>query len=154
MEIRQFKESDTLFLIELFRKTVHTVCRKDYSQKQLNVWAPEKIDVDRWIARFNSSFTVVAEEGQKIAGFTNLETDGCIDMFYVAAELQSQGVGSRLFDVIEKEARRRGLKKIQSDVSLTARSFFRSKGFFIEKEYSKGVGSVTFPSVIMAKILV
>lgn len=45
MTIRRFSESDTTKLIELFRETVHTVGQKDYSQEQLDVWAPEKTDL-------------------------------------------------------------------------------------------------------------
>lgn len=153
MEIRPFKLGDTPILIDLFRKTVHTICRKDYSQEQLDAWAPKEIDASKWTTRFASSFTVIAEDGRQVAGFANLENDGCVDMFYVAAEYQSQGVGSRLLESIEQEAKRQGLKKLHSDVSLTARPFFLSKGFAVENEYSKKVGAVTFPNTIVVKNL-
>lgn len=153
MEVRCFKDTDTPLLIELFRTTIHIVCSKDYSQDQLDTWAPEQIDVDKWTTRFSRSFTMVAEKNQQIAGFANLESDGCIDMFYVSAEFQSQGVGSRLFEALETEAKKRGLKKLHSDVSITARGFFISKGFIVEKEYSKRVGAVHFPNTIMTKTL-
>lgn len=53
MEIRRFSPADTRALIELFRNTVHVVCRRDYSYAQLEAWAPQDIDVDRWADRFN-----------------------------------------------------------------------------------------------------
>lgn len=153
MQIRPFRKNDTPALIRLFQETVHTVCRKDYSQEQLNAWAPEQIDEESWISRLAKSFTVVAEHSQQLAGFANLKADGCIDMFYVAAGYQHRGVGNLLFRAIEEEAKKLGLKKLQGDISLTARSFFLSKGFVVEREYSKKVGAVSFPNAIMVKTL-
>jgi GNAT superfamily N-acetyltransferase len=153
MEIRLFKNSDTSDLIELFRNTVHTVCKRDYSVEQLNTWAPKDIDAGKWATRFINSYTVVAEHEGQLAGFANLEANGCIDMFYVGASHQRQGVGSLLFEALESEAKIRGLKRLYSDVSITARQFFLSKEFVVEREYSKNVGAVTFPNTMMAKQL-
>ena len=74
-------------------------------------------------------------------------------MFYVGASHQSRGIGRQLFAALEAEAKSRGLKRLYSDVSVTARQFFLSKGFIVEKEYSKKVGVVTFPNTMMTKQL-
>lgn len=153
MKIRRFTSTDTPDLIELFRHTVHTVCTLDYSPEQLNAWAPQSIDTDKWTLRFARTFTVVAESEGQLVGFANLADDGCVDMLYVTATMQSQGVATRLISVLEDEARRLGIKRLYSDVSLTARKFFLSKGFTLENEYSKKVGEVIFPNAIMGKQL-
>lgn len=152
MKIRSFTTNDTPVLINLFRKTVHTVCKKDYSQEQLDAWAPNEIDESTWNARLNRSFAIVAEDNGSIVGFATLLPDGCIDMFYVACDSQSRGVGQRLFEALEAEAKLQNIIRLHSDVSLTARPFFFSKGFVIEKEYSKKIGNVTFLNAIMAKM--
>lgn len=46
--LRNVIESDTDNCIELFRNTIHTVNAKDYSQTQLDVWAPKVIDKKAW----------------------------------------------------------------------------------------------------------
>jgi putative acetyltransferase len=153
MKIRRFKTTDTPILIELFRNTVHTVCKKDYSEEQLKAWAPPQIDPSAWTDRFAKSFTIVAITGDEVVGFSNLREDGYIDMFYVAAAFQAQGVGKKLYSALEAEAVRSGIGRLTSDVSLTARKFFHSMGFAVEREYRKQVGTVTFPNAIMAKIL-
>lgn len=153
MKIRRFMAADTPKLIDLFRHTVHTVCSQDYTPDQLNTWAPQSIDTDRWIIRFTNSYTVIAESERNVTGFANLENDGCVDMLYVAALMQSQGIASKLLTALEDEAKRRHLKRLYSDVSLTARKFFLSKGFAIESEYSKKIGDVVFPNTIMGKII-
>lgn len=151
LRFRRYETADTAGLIELFRKTVHTVCRRDYSVDQLNAWAPAVIDPEKWTVRLGTSFTIVAESDGRLAGFANLKEDGCVDMLFVAVEWQSRNVATNLLVEIENEAKRRGLKRLYSDVSLTARRFFLGKGFVVEKEYSKNLGEVTFPNAIMAK---
>lgn len=150
---RQFTDNDSPQLVELFRHTVHTVCRSDYSPEQLNAWAPENIDIERFSTRLTNSFTLIALEGKTYAGFASLLTDGCVDMFYVSADSQGSGVGSLLMNALETEARLRGLKSLYSDVSLTAREFFLRKGFRIEKELTKTVSGIEFRNAIMKKDL-
>lgn len=48
MNIRKYKPSDCECLAELFYQTVHTVNAKDYSDKQLNVWATGSVDLKEW----------------------------------------------------------------------------------------------------------
>lgn len=151
--IRQYTDKDAPYLVDLFRKTVHTVCARDYSPEQLNAWAPVEIDIDRFSTRLKNSFTLVALEDESFAGFASLLADGCVDMFYVSADSQGSGVGSMLMNAIEIEARSKGLKFLFSDVSLSAREFFTRKGFRIEREYTKTVSETEFRNAIMRKDL-
>ena len=64
------------------------------------------------------------EESGKILGFAELEDDGHIDYFYCDHEHQRRGVGSRLYEAIEKEARRRAIQRLHAAVSVTAKAFF------------------------------
>jgi putative acetyltransferase len=153
MTLRRFAQNDIHELIDLFRETVHTVGKNDYTPEQLATWAPNDISVDKWLVRFQTSFTLIAELDGQIAGFANLKNDGYIDMMYVAASKQGRGVATALYLELEAEARKKNLKRLYSDVSLTARKFFLAKGFSIEKEYSKRVDNVEFPNAIMAKYL-
>jgi N-acetylglutamate synthase-like GNAT family acetyltransferase len=151
MQLRRFEPNDTNKLVELFRETVHTVCKTHYSSEQLNAWAPETIDHLKWTQRFANSFTVIAEDNGRIFGFANLESNGCIDMLYVASTFQAKGVGTLLLNALEEQARKTSMARLFSDVSLTARNFFKSRGFIIQKEYLKIVLNVTFPNAIMEK---
>lgn len=48
MDIRQYQQSDCKELTELFYNTVHTVNAKDYTKKQLDVWATGQVDLEKW----------------------------------------------------------------------------------------------------------
>ena len=153
MKIRNFQSSDTPHLIQLFRDTVHRVCRADYDTQQLSAWAPNTIDAERWTTRFLNSFTVIAEEDGAIYGFANLESNGNVDMFYVHADRQGMGVGSLLFSALEGHAGQMEVKQLSSDVSITARPFFLKQGFKVEREYVKDVLGVAFKNFMMSKFL-
>lgn len=47
MKIREYKSADCLETMRLFFDTVHTVNRADYTQEQLDAWAPEDRQVER-----------------------------------------------------------------------------------------------------------
>lgn len=153
MNLRLFKTSDTPLLIDLFRDTIHQVCKKDYSPEQLNAWAPTIIDSSLWNERLLNSYCLISEIDGGITGFGSLKSDGCIDMFYIHANWQKKGVGSIIFNGLEQQATIMGLSSLHSDVSITARPFFKKQGFEIEKIYSKELRGIIFENAIMRKQL-
>ena len=69
IEIRSYIAEDCVFLTELFYQTVHQINQKDYSLRQLEVWAPKEVETQKWNKRFLSSYTVVALIQEKIGGW-------------------------------------------------------------------------------------
>ena len=81
------------------------------------------------------------ESGGKLAGLTG-ETFGnwlCIRFLFVSEPLRGQGIGSRLLENAEKEARRRGCKYAFMDTfSVQAPEFYKKQGYqevFALEEY-------------------
>ena len=48
MKIREYKSSDCKEVSELFYNTVHTINNKDYTKEQLDVWATNEIDLEKF----------------------------------------------------------------------------------------------------------
>lgn len=153
MLIRVFKQEDISQIITLFRDTVHNVCKKDYTKTQCDTWAPEFINQSSWCNRFESTYTLVADENGKILGFCNLESDGNVDMFYVHWQHQGEGIGRKMYHEIEKKALSDGFTQMTSDVSITAKPFFESLGWKTNNIYEKNVNGVIFRNNIMVKKL-
>lgn len=64
MEIIKFKETDTKEIISLFYETVHSVNSKDYSQVQLDAWAPrdeKESKMNSWKESLSQNITFVAK---------------------------------------------------------------------------------------------
>ncbi len=115
LRLRPFRPGDTPALIDLFRDTVRRVNSRDYTPEQVRAWAPDDIDPDCW-AVLSDHHTVVAEVGSLIAGFTDLETSGHIDRFFVHADFQGQGVGRAMHSELVAEAERLGVSRLHAEV--------------------------------------
>ena len=140
MRVRAYAAVDLDRLIALFRTSVRTVARRDYTPAQLMAWAPDEIDRERWLLRLGASNTWVAARGELVAGFISLEPAGHVDMLYVDAELQGRGIASALLACLEASARSRGLGRLSTDASITARPFFERRGFQVIAEQTVARG--------------
>ena len=129
MRIRPYTSADCPAVLALFRETVHTVARRDYSPAQLNAWAPPDPDAAAWNASLRSHAALVAEdEAGRLLGFADLDVAARhLDRLYVAARCQRQGVGSALCAALEALLPPGAVVTV--DVSLTARPFFQARGY-------------------------
>ncbi|MEG4572107.1 GNAT family N-acetyltransferase [Microcoleus sp. N3A4] len=134
MRVRTYEIGDTQQIVKLFYDTVHEVNIRHYTKAQVDAWAPADIDLESWTKSLSSKITFVAEEGDKIAGFGELEANGHIDRFYCHQDFQRQGVGRLILAQIDFKARNLGIKKLFTEASITAKPFFESKGFIVVKK--------------------
>jgi putative acetyltransferase len=97
--------------------------------------------------------TLVAEEGGEGVGFAELEGDGHLDMLYLRKDAVGRGVGQRLYRAVEREARGRGLNRIFTEASTTARPFFEGQGVRVLREQTVLRGDVPMANFAMEKLL-
>ena len=124
--VRPYRPSDCPGLAELFEQTVHGVCGRDYTPRQLDAWADGRVDLAVWDASFRAHTTVVAEWDGVIAGFADLADDGYLDRLYVHKDLQRRGIATALCDALP-QAR-------WTHASLTARPFFERRGWRVIRQ--------------------
>ena len=129
MNIRKYNENDNHEIYKLFYDTVHSVNRKDYTLEQVNVWAKENINIEKWCEKFKNSYTLIAEENENIIGFSNINPDGYFDMLYVHKNFQDKQVAKTLLKNIEKYSIENNINSIITYSSITAKSFFEKMGF-------------------------
>lgn len=110
---------------------MRTIARRDYSEPQVAAWAPDDIDVARFAERCAAKSTWIAEYDGRIAGFSDLQDDGHVDMLYVHPDFQRRGVARSLLTRIEQLARDRGLERLHTQASITARPVFEAQGFSV-----------------------
>lgn len=132
MEIRRYERDDLEKIIRLFRDTVHKVNIKDYTQKQVDVWAPDSIDMDEWDKTLFEHYTFVVVKDDVIIGFEDIDVSGYLDRLYVHYDYLRQGVATLLCAKLES--------MIDSDLtiithaSVTAKPFFEKRGYRVVKE--------------------
>jgi putative acetyltransferase len=127
--IRPYVPDDVDACAALFTRTVRAVASRDYDTDQLRAWAPDEIDRERWAARLGGRPTFVATIGGEMAGFSDLEPDGHIDMLFVHADHQGRGVAAALLAHVEAQAVALRLGRLFTEASITARGFFERQGF-------------------------
>ena len=151
--IRDFCPGDLAALIDLFRGSVRSVARRDYSERQVLAWAPDFIDSESFALRCTAKPTWVAEIHGQIVGFADLEPDGHLDMLYVHARHQAKGVARALLAHIENVAMRRSLDRLYTEASITARRAFERRGFQVITEQTVTLRGETFVNYRMEKRL-
>jgi len=107
MEIREYKESDAEAHAEVHRKSVREVASDDYSEEIIEVWSDtdaEDSELEEQKVRF------VAEEDGDIVGFSdyNRETNE-LSGLYVKPDYTGKGIGEKLLQKAESDARENGL---------------------------------------------
>lgn len=132
MIIRPFRKGEEGALRQVFLSAVHGTASRDYRPDQLEAWAPVSVDPEAWAGRIRAIRPYVAEQGGVILGYADLQRDGYIDHFFVAAEAGGQGIGSALMGRLVETALEKGIPAIYSEVSLTARALFERWGFVVE----------------------
>ncbi|MBB3134902.1 putative acetyltransferase [Rhizobium pisi] len=126
--IRPYAPSDAAATIEIFLRAIREVSSKDYLPAQIEAWAQVE-DRSLWAARRISRPAWIAEIEGKPAGFSDLTSDGCLDMMFVHPEFQGLGIASGLLSRVEEEALKLGFSRIYTEASRTARPFFERRGF-------------------------
>lgn len=153
MEIRNYKEGDAYEIVRLFYETVRSVNRPDYSEEQVEAWAPEIPDSTGWHRRMAARKTLVAEEEGEVIGFAELEESGHLDMFYLRQDAVGRGIARLLYRAIEGEARAGGIRRIFTEASITARPFFGRQGFIVVREQTVRLRGVGLKNFVMEKLL-
>ncbi len=155
IHIRAIKVEDLELIVALFKETVHHVNAKDYTFEQLLVWAPDHIhhSDDRWQSLL-SNVAYLAEIDNVIVGFADITTEGYLDRLFVHKDYQRQGIASMLTNKLELSLFERGVKKVTTEASITAKPFFEQMGYLVVKEQNKPrPGGVTLTNFLMEKRL-
>lgn len=129
MIIRQYKNEDCDTVAKLFYKTVHSVNAKDYTAEQLSAWANNADSLKIRRDYLLKQYTLIAEINGEIVGFGSIDKLGYLDLLFVHKDYQNQGVATALCNELEK-----GYSDIKTYASITAKSFFESRGYVVVNE--------------------
>lgn len=153
VRIRNYQTSDAKALWEIYFHTVRNVNVRDYSQQQVEAWAPSSFDSELWQKRMNELLPFVAELDGCVVGYTDLQPNGLIDHFFCHHECQGKGVGRALMEHVLAVGRVRGASRYFSEVSITARPFYEHLGFKVVNEQEVEMRGVKLTNYVMEKVV-
>ncbi|CAV26701.1 MULTISPECIES: GNAT family N-acetyltransferase [Vibrio] len=151
VRIRNYQVSDAKALWEIYFHTVRNINVRDYSQEQVEAWAPSDFDSEVWEKCLHRIQPFVAELDGHIVGYTDLQPNGLIDHFFCHHEYQGKGVGRALMEHVFEIGRFRGVSRYFSEVSITARPFYEHLGFKLVNEQEVEIRGVKLTNYVMEK---
>lgn len=151
MKIRNYVDADAEALWYIFFNTIRNINIRDYSQAQVEAWAPELQDLSAWRNRMKELSPFVAEIDGVIVGYADIQDNGLIDHFFCHHEYQGRGAGKALMKYVLKAGGNRGITRFYSEVSITARPFFEYFGFEVVKHQEIEIRGQTLRNFIMKK---
>ena len=150
--LRPYLPADAALCAAIFRAAIEELSAEDYDEDQREAWASASDDVEAFGARLAGALTLVAMVEGGPVGFASLKGD-VIDMLFVAPAVAGRGVGTMLIDALTKLAGARGVPRLTSEVSDTARPFFERQGFVGERRNMVRKGDVWLANTTMTKTL-
>lgn len=153
IELREFRIGDEPHLRFVFESAIHDVAIRDYSQAEVDAWAPRQFDPSLWARRVQGIAPYVVERDGEIVAYADVQPNGYIDHFFVAAAANGLGIGRRLMERIHDRARELGVTELTSEVSRTAQPFYIHFGFEMVDRHIKEVRGVGLEYAAMRKLL-
>ena len=149
--LRDFQPGDEPALRAVFESAIHEIAIRDYTQVQVDAWAPREFDPAPWAARMRRLSPFVATRDGTIVGYADVQRTGLIDHFFVAAVAGGQGVGGLLMRRIHERAAELGLLALTSEVSRTAQPFYAHFGFELLERHVVDLRGVAIRNALMRR---
>lgn len=97
--------------------------------------------------------TFVAERLGEPVGFIEMERDGYLSMLYRVPGVAGSGVAEALYRAAEERAHELGIRRIRTEASLLAESFFLSHGYTLVQREEVERNGAFLPRARMFKTL-
>lgn len=150
--IRTARQADAPALRDLFQNTVIHINRRDYSEAEVADWASCGSDLAHIEGMIKTHYFIVATgRQQQIVGFSSITPQGYLHSMFVHKDFQGKGIATMLLSEIEHHAAAAGIRRITSEVSLTARPFFEKRGYKVELEQKRKANQLLLTNFWMAK---
>lgn len=153
IRFRPFVEADILPLRYVYESAVSELTAREYTQEQRIAWIQASQAPERWRATLERIQPTVVVIDDVIGAYFDLQPDGLIDQFYVAAPFAHQGIARQMMTEILRRARQQRLPEIYAYVSLTAQPFFARNGFEIVFAQKIELGGQVLENARMRKVL-
>ncbi len=151
MIIRKATLEDNDQIRQLFYDTINNINVRDYNSEQIKLWSSGHLNIEKWNNNITEQYFIVCESNKTITGFASITDKGYLDFMYVHKDHQGKGIATAMLSELELFADTNNIKEIWAQVSITARPFFKSKGFRITKEFITKIENVEFADAIMTK---
>jgi putative acetyltransferase len=150
--LRPFLPADAPVLVEIFQASIEELTGEDYSEAQQEAWIAQSEQED-FAGKLAKDLTLVATVEGSAVGFIALKDNELIELFHVHPAMAGQGIGTMLYDAVEKLATARGAARLVAEVSDNALPFFQKHGFQPQRRNTLSLGDEWLGTTTMEKRL-
>ena len=153
--IRPYRHGDAPALSQLFYRSVRQAALGDYTQAQVEAWAPQPPDPTRFATKAADGrlFLVAVNAQDEPIAFGDLEADGHIDYLYCDPDFVGKGIASALYNRLETHARGQRMPRLYTEASELARRLFERKGFAVITRRDLIINGVELHNYAMEKLI-
>jgi GNAT superfamily N-acetyltransferase len=156
LQFRLATPPDADSILALKRAAIRELADTEYTDAQLEAWAPDDDALEVFEAAIESDrFTVLlANVDAELAGYGVLNGPAArIDAAYVHPEYARGGIATSLVRQLEMRARMRDIDELEIVASLNARPFYESLGYWTVGTKTRSVGGADIDFLVMCKHL-
>ncbi len=133
--VRRYEAQDAAATHEVFHAAVRRTAVSRYTPAQVQVWAPQEVDLEDWARRRGAAWTVVAVDGGRIVGFADLTDAGEMDMLFVHPDHARRGIATALVAEVVREAAERGVHRVDVHASRVLQPLLERLGFVLDQDH-------------------
>ena len=150
--VRHATANDCAGILASHVAAIRELCAGDYSDTQLLTWS-SRLTPDGYLPAIASHLFLVAEHHSQVIGFAEFApASGEVIAVYVHPRYSRQGVGTMLFQAVERHALEAGTHELYLSSSITAVPFYKRFGFLAGQQTSHRLGDGTeIPCVPMRR---
>lgn len=153
-KFREATLADIPELKEMYKTTLRAINKADYTPEEIEDWASCGDDIQHLADLITNLYFIVAlNEEDQIIGFTSIQQDGYLHSMFVHKDYQRKGVASFLLSMAEEYVIKHQIPIITSEVCITAKPFFESKGYQVMREQKRKANILFLTNYWMKKEL-
>ncbi len=139
MIIRPYEKGDLSALNNLIYRTIEISYREAYPSRAIDFFKQFHSE-EEIIKRTTSGTVLVVEQNGELIATASL--DGAeIFAVFVDPDRQGAGLGKKLMELLENQARKDGVIETVLSISLPSRRFYEGLGYQVVEERSRGLGN-------------
>jgi predicted N-acetyltransferase YhbS len=149
--VRKMEKKDLEQTAKVIKSSIRESLGKIYPKKLTDYFC-RKYTKQKFEKRYEEFQHFVAEENGRIIGVIALK-DNHLRTFFVDPEHQGKGIGRLLYNQLEKEARKQGIKKLFLEGSPLGEPIYKKLGFEKIEIIKKQRGGIPYTDAHMCKTL-
>lgn len=130
MRVRRATAADCAPVWAVRARAIRHAAPAHYPPPAVDAWCARRTPADYAEALLASTLVVAEDDDGRVVGFAQLDpAEGVVESVYVDPDFARRGIGRRLVEALEHEARSAGTKRLVLSATRNAVGFYEARGY-------------------------